>query len=70
VRGDLVVSVLACQFGVQIPARAESWLKISAPPAPLNKLSYDEYTVSGKMRRWGTGLATYPHIPRLRKWSR
>ena len=28
------------------------------------------YTVSGKMRRWGRGLATSPHMSRLRKWSR
>ena len=28
------------------------------------------HTVSGKMRRWWRGLATRPHMPRLRKWSR
>ena len=29
-------------FGVQIPARAEIWFKISAPPVLPSQLSYDE----------------------------
>jgi len=28
------------------------------------------YTVTGKRKRWGRGLAILPHMPRLRKWSR
>jgi len=30
--------------GVQIPARAEIWFKISAPTAPSSQLIYDEHT--------------------------
>jgi len=42
---------------VEIPARAEIWFEISAPPVHPSQLSDDEYTdhtpytVSGKMRR-------------------
>ena len=32
------------RFGVQIPARTDIRFEISAPPAPLNQLNYDEYT--------------------------
>ena len=66
--GGPVVSMLDCQsswFGVQIPARAEILIEISAPPATPSQLNYDEYwvhcpyTVIGKMRRLGrTGHPT------------
>ena len=42
-----VVSMLNCQlrfFRVQIQARAEIWILISAPTACPSQLSYDEYT--------------------------
>jgi len=55
------------RFGVQILASSGIWIEISAPPAPLNQLSYDEYI---DHTLWeGIGLATRPHMPRLRKWS-
>jgi len=60
-------------FGVQILARAEIWLEISTPPAPQPTHQWWvhwQHTVSGKKRRWGRRLATHPHMPRLRKWSR
>ena len=34
-----MVSVLCCQFGVKLPARSESWFKISAPPVRLCPLA-------------------------------
>lgn len=47
-----------------------SWrLRYSSPPQPLNKLKYDEYIVSEKMRWQWKGLATCSHRLRLRKWS-
>ena len=32
------------RVGFQIPARAEIWIKISAPPVPPNELNFDENT--------------------------
>ena len=32
------------RLGVQIPARAEIWFEISAPPVLSTQLNYDEYT--------------------------
>jgi len=47
-----------------------SSVEISAPPS---KLSYDEYTgrtlLAGKMRWWGRGFSTCPHMPWLRNWN-
>src|SRR6218665_808752 len=53
------------RFGVQIPARVEILIEISTPSAPPSPLSYDEYTVNGKMRRRGRELATRCHMPIL-----
>src|SRR6218665_1095018 len=70
--GGPVVSVLEPgtpikRFGAQIPARAEICIEISAPSAPHSQYSYDEYTVNGKMRREGRGLATRPHNAEAKK---
>jgi len=47
-------------IGFQIPARAEIWFEISTSPAPLpTQLWWVHwlYIVSGKIWRWGRGLA-------------
>ena len=41
--GPLIGVLYRLPIGVQIPARVEIWLEISAPPAPPNQFSYDEY---------------------------
>jgi len=43
----------------QLPAVADIWFKISAPPCHLR------YNVCGKMGWWGRGLATCSQLPRL-----
>src|SRR6218665_3220811 len=71
VRG-LVVSVLDCQSrGQSSNLQGIIWFKLSAPRAPLANsaimctLTIND-TVSGTLRQRGIGLATHPHIPRLR----
>ena len=44
VRSCLRAELTIKRFGVQIPAKAEILIKISAPPVPRSQLSYDEYT--------------------------
>ena len=57
------------RFGIEIPARAKIWFEISAPPAPPSQFSYDEHTGHTlSMVSWlQRGLATCPHMQRLRK---
>src|SRR6218665_153303 len=44
VHSGLVVSMLDMNFEVQILAKEEIFIEISAPSAPLSQLSYGEYT--------------------------
>lgn len=66
-----MVSVVDCQGSkVKSPLGQKFVWRFPFPPY---KLSYDEYTgrtLSGRMRRRGRGLATYPRMLRLRTWSR
>ena len=55
--------LLVMKLGVQIPARAEIWIEIFAPPAPPSQLSYDEYTDRTlSVGRWDSEGANWPPI--------